>query len=1007
MKYFKLQKVWISLIIISLCLFITSIALAAGSISGKVILQSRTNHQNLITFRLANPGESTPLQTYEVNTASDGSYILTDIPAGIYNLSAKASNFLRQNKVLIEVTEGQNASNVDFNLLGGDANGDNSIATGDMLILQAAWLSNPESPNWDERADFNGDGSIGTGDLIILSNNWLKNGFEPQITITSPEDNTFTTSSPITVSGTIDDNNATVVVNGITATVASNIFTATDIPLSQGQNTISAIATDQFNNQNADLIIITYDTTTPTTPIVTDDGAYTTSLTELHATWSSEDPETGIAEYQYSIGTSAGATDVVDWTSAGTDTEVTHTDLTLTQGQEYFFNVIATNGTDIESEEGHSDGIIAIDETTLLIEITSPEEDNALFNSSPITVEGTVSNSSTTVTVNNTSATVTDNTFTASVDITEGTNIITAKATLDTQTAQDQIDVILDISPPSISIFTPDENAITKSNIIYGRVSDDVISINVDGTSAELIEIGEYNKYFLAQPTLTEGLNTITIEAQDLAGNITQKTHTFTYNTTSPKVTITSPANNSTINLSPITITGTVASEISYIFVEASTGIIEDTNFTADYIRLNPTKSVITASGYDELDNKYQDVIIINSPDLKHYELFKVSGDIQEYEEGIPEAGSNWDLTVELYYNDVLAVDEEIEFTITQGNGTLLSQYALTDADGLATVILTTDTDASVTNQVEAKSSSHSEVKVTFYVDTKPAQPGNLIKITDETQTPVPGATIPIIIKLTDAYNNVIEDEQIDFSISQGTGTLSANSAITNYYGEATVNFTAPTTPETLTQITANSATNPSTTTTFNITTSPSLTITINDIIAKVNTNDEKIQDIKADITVTSNTDFLPPTMQLKIWQKGDKQKVEEIYPESKVYIRPILSEVDPSTFMDRTIISYNSANNIYAIKSKANNQTEEYPYEIDYIDYNKGVIIKTEYYLRENNFETVQIKEYSDFTQIGDIWGFQKEVEKIYVGGDLLYATTNIYFNIQINTGIPDSVFE
>jgi outer membrane lipoprotein-sorting protein len=194
---------------------------------------------------------------------------------------------------------------------------------------------------------------------------------------------------------------------------------------------------------------------------------------------------------------------------------------------------------------------------------------------------------------------------------------------------------------------------------------------------------------------------------------------------------------------------------------------------------------------------------------------------------------------------------------------------------------------------------------------------------------------------------------------------------------------------------------------TFNITTSQALTITVDDIIAKVNANDEKIQDIKADITVTSNAPWMASESHLKIWIKGNKQKVEEISPNPGVYIRPVISEVDPSTFMDRTIISYNSANNIYAIKSKANNQTEEYPYEIDYIDYNKGVIIKTEYHLKENNFETIQIKEYSDFIQIGDIWGFQKEVERIYAGGDLLYTTTNIYSNIQINTGMLDSVFE
>ena len=105
------------------------------------------------------------------------------------------------------------------------------------------------------------------------------------------------------------------------------------------------------------------DITPPTTPVVTDDGDTTTSTTELHATWISSDPELGIAEYQYAIGTSAGGTDVVPWTSAGTDTEVTHTGLNLTVGATYYFAVKAQNGQGLWSEAGTSDGITVSDIT--------------------------------------------------------------------------------------------------------------------------------------------------------------------------------------------------------------------------------------------------------------------------------------------------------------------------------------------------------------------------------------------------------------------------------------------------------------------------------------------------------------------------------------------------------------------------------------------------------------------------------------------------------------------
>ncbi len=99
------------------------------------------------------------------------------------------------------------------------------------------------------------------------------------------------------------------------------------------------------------------DSTPPTTPVVTDDGAFTTSTTELHASWSAEDPDSGIASYSYAIGTAPDLEDVVPWTSVGSSTSVTKTGLTLTGGQTYYFRVRATNGSGVVSAVGVSDGI--------------------------------------------------------------------------------------------------------------------------------------------------------------------------------------------------------------------------------------------------------------------------------------------------------------------------------------------------------------------------------------------------------------------------------------------------------------------------------------------------------------------------------------------------------------------------------------------------------------------------------------------------------------------------
>jgi hypothetical protein len=99
------------------------------------------------------------------------------------------------------------------------------------------------------------------------------------------------------------------------------------------------------------------DTTPPTTPVVTDEGAYTLSTSSLTFSWTSGDPESGIAGYRYAIGTSPGAADVVPWTAAGLATQVTRTGLNLSCDQAYYASVIATNGAGLDSAPGTSDGI--------------------------------------------------------------------------------------------------------------------------------------------------------------------------------------------------------------------------------------------------------------------------------------------------------------------------------------------------------------------------------------------------------------------------------------------------------------------------------------------------------------------------------------------------------------------------------------------------------------------------------------------------------------------------
>jgi len=117
-----------------------------------------------------------------------------------------------------------------------------------------------------------------------------------------------------------------------------------------------------FNSQDVangslDLGPFYWDVSAPIVTSVTDDGEWTASTSELHAVWSATDEGSGVASYEYAIGTSAGGTDVRDWTSVGSATEVTATGLALSEGPTYYISVRATDAVGNLGDAVSSDGI--------------------------------------------------------------------------------------------------------------------------------------------------------------------------------------------------------------------------------------------------------------------------------------------------------------------------------------------------------------------------------------------------------------------------------------------------------------------------------------------------------------------------------------------------------------------------------------------------------------------------------------------------------------------------
>jgi hypothetical protein len=108
-----------------------------------------------------------------------------------------------------------------------------------------------EGPNVITASASTNDGAVGTASVAVTLDTT-----PPRVTVTSPPDQFVTTDDSITVSGnvndivvgTVNDQQAQVRVNGLSAQVGNRTFVAANVPLAVGPNDIDAVATDRVGN---------------------------------------------------------------------------------------------------------------------------------------------------------------------------------------------------------------------------------------------------------------------------------------------------------------------------------------------------------------------------------------------------------------------------------------------------------------------------------------------------------------------------------------------------------------------------------------------------------------------------------------------------------------------------------------------------------------------------------------------------------------------------------------
>ncbi|MGE8203349.1 S8 family serine peptidase [Heyndrickxia sp. NPDC080065] len=159
--------------------------------------------------------------------------------------------------------------------------------------------------------------------------------------------------------------------------------------------------------------------------------------------------------------------------------------------------------------------------------ITSPK-DGTFTKDGTVTVEGTASPTTSVHILNNgqevkTVEAAANGKFSADISLTEGDNVLTAKASVASGSTEQSapVKVVYDKTNPSLTIDSPKNN--TKTNretvTVEGTVSDANLDwVKVNGQKATVTD-GKYSKRII----LDNGENLITVVAQDKAGNKTSK----------------------------------------------------------------------------------------------------------------------------------------------------------------------------------------------------------------------------------------------------------------------------------------------------------------------------------------------------------------------------------------------------------------------------------------------------------------------------------------------------
>lgn len=337
----------------------------------------------------------------------------------------------------------------------------------------------------------------------------------PVVEILTPVDGSYQNVATVEISGTVTDDGPIdrVELDGDPIELVDGAFSVQKT-LGAGSNLFTVVAVDMTGRPGLDSVVVRLDGDAPVLTIDEPTDGQLSNVPTIRVTGRADDPA-GIALV------AVGGVPVV-LTNGRFDTQVP-----LAEGANPIL-IEATDGAGNLASASRSVTYLAVP----AIEITTPA-DLSWIAQTTVDVLGTVTEGST-VTVNGVTAVVTGGSYTAQdVPLIEGGNLITATAISTTgAAATDHVEVVRDLTAPTITLSTPVDGEMTSesaipvaglvNDLVVGTVNASEVEVRVNGQPAVVAN----RQFLLPSLALASGANPITVEAEDESGNISTVTVT-------------------------------------------------------------------------------------------------------------------------------------------------------------------------------------------------------------------------------------------------------------------------------------------------------------------------------------------------------------------------------------------------------------------------------------------------------------------------------------------------